>query len=122
VALAVHQIHNAEAQFRCYARLLREDIEASHDPARELPRIDRRVATVGGPVEAGRHVLMHQVGREYARDHRVTLGTLQHYVPRSNDPNCSASFGMGLVMYVGPQILRSGASAAARTCARLPTS
>src|SRR5919197_1285757 len=53
------QIHNAEAQYRCYVRLLRQDIEASHDPARELPRIDRRVRAVGGPLEAGCHVLMH---------------------------------------------------------------
>ena len=44
------QIHNAEAQFRCYVRLLRQDIEKSRDPARELPRIDRRVLFVGGPV------------------------------------------------------------------------
>jgi hypothetical protein len=115
------QIHNAEAQFRCYVRLLRQDIEASRDPARELPRIDRRVVTLGGTAEASCHVLMHEVGREYARAHRVTLGTLQRYVPRSNNPNCSAGFGMGLVMYLGPQILRSGAGAAVRTCAGLPT-
>ncbi len=115
------QIHNAEAQYRCYVRLLRQDIEASGDPARELPRIDRRVVAVGGPLEAGCHVLMHQVGREYGRDHHVTLATLQRYVPRSNDPNCSAGFGMGLVMYLGPEILRSGGAAAANTCAELPT-
>ena len=115
------QIHNAEAQFRCYARLLRLDIEASHDPARELPRIDRRVTAVGGPLEANCHVLMHQVGREYGRSHHVTLATLQRYVPRSNNPNCSAGFGMGLVMYLGPEILRSGGETAVRACARLPT-
>jgi len=115
------QIHNAEPQYRCYVRLLRLDIQHSGDPARELPLIDKRVVAVGGPVEAGCHVLMHEVGREYARDHRVTLSTLQRYVPRSNDPNCSAGFGMGLVMYLGPQILRSGATAAVQACARLPT-
>jgi hypothetical protein len=115
------QIHNLEAQYRCYVRLLREDIEASRNPARELPRIDRRVFAVGGPVEASCHVLMHQVGREFARDHRVTLASLQHYVPRSNNPNCSAGFGMGLVMYLGPEILRSGGKAAVRACAQLPT-
>ena len=114
------QIHNAEAQYRCYVRLLREDVE-THDPARELPRIDRRVRRVGGSVEAGCHVLMHQVGREFARDRHVTLETLQRYVPRSNDPNCSAGFGMGLVMYLGPQIIRSGGRAAARACTQLPT-
>jgi hypothetical protein len=64
---------------------------------------------------------MHQVGREFAQDHRLTLGTLQRYVPRSNNPNCSAGFGMGLVMYLGPQILRSGGASAAAACARLPT-
>jgi hypothetical protein len=115
------QIHNAEAQYHCYVRLLGNDIDASRNPARELPRIDRRVAAVGGPVEAGCHVLMHEVGREYARDHHVTLATLQHYVPRSNNPNCSAGFGMGLVMYLGPQIIRSGGKSAVRSCASLPT-
>ncbi|HVR13136.1 MAG TPA: hypothetical protein VMS41_05105, partial [Gaiellaceae bacterium] len=38
------QIHNVEAQYNCYVRLLRNDIEASGNPAREVPRIDRRVA------------------------------------------------------------------------------
>jgi hypothetical protein len=115
------QIHNADPQYRCYVRLLRLDIEQSGDPARELPRIDRRVRRVGGPIEAGCHVLMHQVGREYAQDHHVTLSTLQRFVPESNDPNCSAGFGMGLVMYLGPQILRSGGGAAVHACAQLPT-
>jgi hypothetical protein len=115
------QIHNAEAQYHCYVRLLLLDVQASHDPARELPRIDRRVSAVGGPVEASCHVLMHEVGREYARAHHLTLSDLQRYVPRTNNPNCSAGFGMGLVMYLGPEILRSGGTAAAEACARLPT-
>ena len=115
------QIHNLEAQYHCYVRLLRDDIDASGNPAKELPRIDRRVFALGGPVEASCHVLMHQVGREFGRDHRVTLASLQRYVPRSNNPNCSAGFGMGLVMYLGPEILRSGGKAAVRACAQLPT-
>jgi hypothetical protein len=115
------QIHNVEAQYNCYVRLLKLDIEQSGNPARELPRIDRRVTIVGGPLEAGCHVLMHQVGREFGRDQHVTLATLQRYVPRSNNPNCSAGFGMGLVMYLGPQILRSGGASGAAACAKLPT-
>jgi hypothetical protein len=115
------QIHNVEAQYHCYVRLLKNDVEASRDPARELPRIDRRVRVLGGTVEATCHVLMHEVGREFARDRRLTLEGLQRYVPRSNDPNCSAGFGMGMVMYLGPQIIRSGGRDASRTCARLPT-
>jgi hypothetical protein len=96
-------------------------VQASRDPARELPRIDRRVDLVGGPVEASCHVLMHEVGREWARAHHLTLSDLQRYVPRSNNPNCSAGFGMGLVMYLGPQIIVSGGKTAAAACARLPT-
>jgi hypothetical protein len=115
------QIHNLEAQYHCYVRLLGNDVEASRDPARELPRIDRRVVALGGQVEASCHVLMHEVGREFAHAHRLTLARLQHYVPRSNNPNCSAGFGMGLVMYLGPQILRSGGKAAVHACAELPT-
>jgi hypothetical protein len=115
------QIHLAEAQYRCNVRLLLAAVEASGNPARELPRIDRRVRMVGGALEAGCHVLMHEVGRKYARAHRLTLGSLQRYVPRSNDPNCSAGFGMGLVMYLGPQILRSGAASGVSSCASLPT-
>ena len=115
------QIHNAEAQYRCYVRLLLADIEASGNPARELPRIDARVVRAGGTLAGSCHVLMHQVGREFARDHRVTLATLQRYIPRSNNPNCSAGFGMGMVMYLGPEILRTGARAGVHACTKLPT-
>jgi hypothetical protein len=115
------QIHLADAQWRCYARLLLADIDASRDPADELPRIDRRVLTNGGPLGGFCHALMHEVGRRYAAAHHLTLARLQHVVPRSNNPNCSAGFGMGLVMYLGPQILRDGGRTAVRTCAALPT-
>jgi len=39
------QIHNAEAQYHCYVRLLLQDVLASRDPALELPRRSRRAAT-----------------------------------------------------------------------------
>ena len=38
------QIHNVEAQYNCYVRLLRNDIEASGNPAREC-----RASTVASP-------------------------------------------------------------------------
>ena len=43
------------------------------------------------------------------------------YIPRSNDPTCSAGFGMGLVMYLGPQIILTGGRSALAQCLRLPT-
>ena len=115
------QILGEEARYRCYVRLLLLDVDRSRDPAHELPRIDRRARTAGTSLAGSCHVLMHEVGRRYAAEHRLTLATLQHAVPRSNDPTCSAGFGMGLIMQLGPEIIRDGGAAAARTCERLPT-
>ena len=115
------QILREEMKYRCYVRLLLLDVERSGDPARELPRIDRRAEAAQTSLTGSCHVLMHEVGRRYARAHRLTLGTLQRYVPQSNDPGCSAGFGMGLIMYLGPQILRYGGRAAVHQCAGLPT-
>ena len=59
---------------------------------------------------------MHEVGRDYGQAHHLTLATLQRYVLRSNNLNCSAGFGMGLVMYPAADH-RSGGASAAQTCA-----
>jgi hypothetical protein len=115
------QILGEEARYRCYVRLLLLDVDRSRDPAHELPRIDRRARLAGTSLAGNCHVLMHEVGRQYAAEHRLTLATLQHAVPRSNDPTCSAGFGMGLIMQLGPEIIRDGGKEAARTCERLPT-
>ena len=115
------QILGEEARYRCYVRLLLLDVDRSRDPARELPRIDRRARLAGTSLAGSCHVLMHEVGRRYAAEHRLTLASLQRAVPRSNDPTCSAGFGMGLIMQLGPEIIRDGGREAARTCLRLPT-
>jgi len=109
------------AKTQCYLRLLYLDVERSGDPATELPRIDRRVRATNPSLLARCHVLMHEVGRRYAREHHVTLATLQRFVPRSSDPGCSAGFGMGLVMQLGPAIIRNGGKSAVRTCLALAT-
>lgn len=110
-----------DARFRCYTRLLYERVETSGDPARELPRIDEEVRKNGGEVAGGCHALMHEIGRRYGRAHHVTLLNLRRYIPRSSDPTCSAGFGMGLVMYLGPELVRTGGRSALAQCARLPT-
>lgn len=94
-----------EARYRCYSRLLLERIEKSGNPATEVPEIDRELAKVGGEILDTCHAVMHDVGRRYGRAHGITLGTLRRYIPRSNNPRCSAGFGMGLVMYLGPQLV-----------------
>jgi hypothetical protein len=115
------QIGLGQAKDACYERLLLLDINRSGDPADELPRIDQRAKAAGTSLYANCHMYMHVVGREWAREHHLTLERLQDVVPRSNDPGCSAGFGMGLVMGLGPQIIRSGGKTALRTCDALRT-
>jgi hypothetical protein len=115
------QIGLAQAKDACYERMLLQDINRSGDPADELPRIDRRAKAADTSLYANCHMYMHVVGREWASEHHLTLERLQDVVPRSNDPGCSAGFGMGLVMGLGPQIIRTGGKSALRTCDALPT-
>src|SRR5919204_571159 len=93
----------------------------THDPARELPRIDRYAHSVGGFLDNNCHILMHPVGRRYARLVHLTLARLRDYLPRSNDPGCSAGFGHGLIMELGPQIVRMGPQGAAAACRKAST-
>jgi hypothetical protein len=115
------QIERLDAQWTCYVRMLLQDIDQSDNPATELPRIDRRARAAGTSLEGYCHALMHEVGRRYGAEHHITLADLMRYIPRSNDPTCSAGFGMGLVMYLGPQIIVSGGRSALVQCMRLPT-
>jgi hypothetical protein len=64
---------------------------------------------------------MHPVGRRYARLVHLTLARLRDYLPRSNDPGCSAGFGHGLIMELGPQIVRMGPAGAAAACRKAST-
>jgi hypothetical protein len=107
--------------WNCYVSRLLADIEKSHDPANELPRIDRKVRAAGGYLLGSCHMMMHEVGRAYARRHRITLANLQRYLPRSNDPGCSAGFGMGMVLTLGSQIGRLGPDGAIKLCMEAPT-
>jgi hypothetical protein len=104
---------------RCYSNALLAAVEASGDPAREVPRLDAQTKAAGGFVAAGCHVLMHPVGRAYAKRHHVTLATLQRYLPRSGDSGCSAGFGHGMIMELGPQIMQAGPAGALKTCLKL---
>jgi hypothetical protein len=105
---------------RCYVNGLLGEVERLGNPATGVPRIDGEVHEAGGFLEAACHSLMHEVGRTWARKHGVTLETLNRYVPRSNDPGCSAGFGMGVAMYLGPQLVVDPRQVLT-TCTQLPT-
>lgn len=108
-------------EWTCYLHGLRRAVLASKDPARLLPNIDILSRDSGGYLAASCHMMMHVVGRDYARVHHVTLATLQQYLPRSNDPGCSAGFGMGLVMGLSGQITLGGPKGANAICSRAKT-
>src|SRR3954469_3141971 len=115
------QIHLEQAKDACYVRLLLLDIDRSGNPATELPKIDARAKATPTSLYQRCHLLMHSVGRQWALEHHLTLERLQTVVPRSDDPGCSAGFGMGLVMALGPQIIATGGKSALKTCVDLPT-
>jgi hypothetical protein len=96
-------------------------ILSAKDSADELPRIDAYVHSVGGSLQDSCHVMMHAVGRRYAKAAHVTLSTLLNYLPKTNDPGCSAGFAHGMLIYLGPQIVTLGPSGAAKDCNRAPT-
>jgi hypothetical protein len=93
----------------------------TNDPANELPRIDAYVHSVGGWLQGNCHVVMHTVGRRYGAHAHVTLTNLLDYLPRTNDPGCSAGFAHGLLISLGPQIEKLGPKGAAASCHRAPT-
>ena len=115
------QIGLDQAKDACYIRLLLQDIDRSGNPATELPKIDARAKATPSDLYQRCHLLMHSVGREWAQEHHLTIEELQNVVPKSNDPGCSAGFGMGLVMELGPQIIKTGGKSALKTCVKLPT-
>ena len=105
----------------CLIHQLLALVTASRDPASEVPRIDRYAHASGGYLEGNCHILMHTVGRRYGAQRHVTLEKLWHFLPRSNDPGCSAGFAHGLMTFLGPQIIVAGPKGVAAQCARAPT-
>lgn len=90
------------------------------DTASLLPRIDKLVGRSHGLLAGMCHVVMHEVGRRYGADRKLTLATLQDYLPRSNDPGCSSGFAHGLITSLGSEAAAVGRRAAA-VCESLET-
>jgi hypothetical protein len=103
----------------CYAAKLQELVGPVDDPRAIVGRIaDHAWADRGGFLLGNCHGLMHTVGRTYALEHEVKLATLMDYLPKSNDPGCSAGFAHGLVSGVAPQIDPRRPKAATAVCER----
>jgi hypothetical protein len=86
------------------------------DPRPAVAEIADTAWSDGGFLLANCHGVMHTVGRTYARDAGVRVATLMEYLPRTNDPGCSAGFAHGLVTGVAPDIDPREPTRAASVC------
>ncbi|HWI08237.1 MAG TPA: hypothetical protein VNT54_12080 [Solirubrobacteraceae bacterium] len=105
----------------CFGDAISRQIEPAADPTPVLLRVDAAMSRLGSDAASSCHVVMHTVGRRYARKHAITLATLLRYLPRTNDPGCAAGFAHGVVTAIAPAILRDGPRAAHAVCARAAT-
>jgi hypothetical protein len=100
----------------CYSREFLAMVDGVEDPRPAVARITDAARSEGGFLLENCHVVMHTVGRTYAADAGVTLGTLMDYLPADNDPGCPAGFAHGLVTGVAPDIDASDPREAASAC------
>jgi hypothetical protein len=105
----------------CYARELLAMVKGRDDPRPAVAAITRTARREGGFLLSNCHVVMHTVGRTYARDAKVSLATLMDHLPRDNDPGCPAGFAHGLVTGVAPGIDPSRPTEAASACGKAST-
>jgi hypothetical protein len=110
-----------DAAQACLARQFSKVLDGRRDPRPTVAEIAVAARRQGGFLRANCHVIMHTVGRTYARDARLTVATLMEHLPRSNDPGCSAGFAHGLVTAVAPDLDPSRPAEAASVCGKAGT-
>ena len=96
-------------------------VKGADDVATRLPAIDQLAEKTGDLVALACHSTMHEVGRRYAADQHITLGTLQGFLPRTNNAGCSAGFAHGLLIDLGPQVVAAGPKKVSALCHRYGT-
>ena len=84
-----------DASRDCWTREFLAAVEGRDDPRPAVASITDAAWNEGGFLLSSCHGLMHTVGRTYARETGITLANLKDYLPRSNDPGCSAGFAHG---------------------------
>ena len=105
----------------CFAQRFLSVLDGRDDPRPGVQAISDLAWDEGGFLLTNCHVIMHTVGRRYARDGDVTLANLMEHLPLSNDPGCSAGFAHGLVTGVAPDLDPSHPAESASVCADADT-
>ena len=112
---------SGDAQLACYSKAFDAAVLPAKDPLAAVDAISKEAYAESGPLLVNCHGLMHAVGRKLAAEKKITLATLMDYLPKSNDPGCSAGFAHGLVTAVAPQIDVNDPKASASVCADAET-
>jgi hypothetical protein len=105
----------------CYTREFTAMVDGRDNPQPAVAAIAAMAWKQGGFLLANCHGVMHTVGRSYAHQAGLTVARLMNYLPRSNDPGCSAGFAHGLVTGVAPDIDPRRPRAAQAVCANAGT-
>jgi hypothetical protein len=106
----------------CFTREFLAVLEGRQDPRPAIAAItDVARHELRGFLLTNCHVVMHTVGRTYAREAGVTPATLMDYLPADNDPGCPAGFAHGLVTGIAPDIDPDRPREAAAVCADAKT-
>jgi hypothetical protein len=106
-----------DAARACLARRFARLVSGRDDPLPAVQAIADQSWRSGGFLLENCHVVMHTVGRRFAREADVSPATLMEYLPQSNDPGCSAGFAHGLVTGAAPKLDVSEPARAVSACA-----
>ncbi len=106
----------AEVARDCYIEAFTALVRGAEDPRPAVEAITDAAWKEGAGLLSDCHGIMHTVGRTYAEEAGLELGTIMTVLPQSNDPGCSAGFAHGMVTAVAPDIDPSRPGEAARVC------
>jgi hypothetical protein len=107
----------------CYEAVLLSQLDAAKLPDKVLPKLDALASADPQYLEQNCHVMMHEVGARYAREHHVDMANFIKYLPSEDNPGCSAGFAHGLIIQAIPNLAAVGGhpQKLLATCNTLPT-
>jgi hypothetical protein len=121
LALAPCRALGGDAARACYTEAFSAVVRGRDDPRPGVAAIADAAWKEGPGLVGDCHGIMHTVGRTYARDAGVEIGTLMAHLPQANDPGCTAGFAHGMVTAVAGEIDPERPGDAASVCAEAGT-
>lgn len=111
---------DVRTQVQCVSSVVTRRLRQDPNPAKILPEVDRQVDAMSIDQQDNCHVAMHLVGSQFAKERKVTLATMQQYLPASDSTNCSAGFTHGMISVMGVNPIKAREMAEG-VCQKEPT-